>query len=49
MKDKNKKSVKKQVRYKIVFNQENPTSDKLVFKTATIVSKEALHPQEVLK
>lgn len=49
MKDKNNKLVKKQVRYKIVFNRARTKNDMLVFKTATIVSKEALHPKEVLK
>jgi len=41
--------VKKQVRYKIVFNRESPLTDRFVFKTATIVDYSALHPQYILK
>jgi len=40
---------KKKKRYKIVFNQENPKSDRLVFKTATIVGAQALDPGNILK
>jgi hypothetical protein len=36
--------VKKQVRYKIVFNRSRTKNDMLVFKTATIVDYSALHP-----
>lgn len=49
MKDKNKNLVKKQVRYKIVFNRARTKNDMLVFKTATIVDYSALHPQYILK
>ncbi|MFA6688859.1 MAG: phage minor head protein [Sphaerochaetaceae bacterium] len=44
-----KKMEKKKVRYKIVFNQENPKSDKMVFKTATIVGAQALDPKSIIK
>ena len=48
MKNKNE-LVKKQVRYKIVFNRSRTKNDMLVFKTATIVDYSALHPQYILK
>lgn len=49
MKDKNKNMVKKQVRYKIVFNRISSIDDKFVFKTATIVDLKALREKDVLK